>query len=69
MHECAFAGAVPERDARLLTVVRETRAQVRGQVTANRSVCQVVAWVQVVGYMFVGGRYSRAWCALSLIHI
>ena len=66
MHECAFAGAVPERDARLLTVVRETRAQVRGQVTANRSVCQVVAWVQVVGYMFVGGRYSRAWCACAV---
>ena len=59
MHECAFAGAVPERDARLLTVVRETRAQVRGQVTANRSVRRVVAWVQVVGYMFVGGRYGR----------
>ena len=66
MHECAFAGAVPERDARLLTVVRETRAQVRGQVTANRSVCQVVAWVQVVGYMFVGGRYGRAWCACAV---
>ena len=50
MHECAFAGAVPERDARLLTVVRETRAQVRGQVTANGGVRRVVAWVQGVAY-------------------